>query len=203
MRNMIEHQKAVAKSVLKKLQTLDLYAVLAGGACRDWLLDKEATDLDFYMYYNPKYPSSSLEEVLVRLFGDIDVTEVERKPNDWYDNLEEDDRKRFDKEVLSKQGFRYTSDMSISNVFEFTIDDVKCQVIFKNDLVYAENLISSFCFDICQAYSLNIDEIRTTEKFDKAVKHKAIQIAGEFYSQKDAYIKKIKSKFPDYLHIGF
>ena len=61
---MIEHQKAVAKSVLKKLQTLDLYAVLAGGACRDWLLDKEATDLDFYMYYNPKYPSSSLEEVL-------------------------------------------------------------------------------------------------------------------------------------------
>ena len=203
MCNMIEHQKAVAKSVLKKLQTLDLYAVLAGGACRDWLLDKEAADLDFYMYYNPKYPSSSLEEVLVRLFGDIDVTEVERKPNDWYDNLEEDDRKRFDKEVLSNHGFRYTSDMSISNVFEFTIDDVKCQVIFKNDLVYAENLISGFCFDICQAYSLNIDEIKTTHKFDKAVKHKAIQITGEFYSQKDAYIKKIKNKFPDYLHIGF
>ena len=203
MCNMIEHQKAVAKSVLKKLQTLDLYAVLAGGACRDWLLYKEAADLDFYMYYNPKYPSSSLEEVLVRLFGDIDVTEVERKPNDWYDNLEEDYRKRFDKEVLSKHGFRYTSDMSISNVFEFTIDGVKCQVIFKNDLVYAENLISGFCFDICQAYSLNIDEIKTTLKFDKAVKHKAIQITGEFYSQKDAYIKKIKSKFPDYLHVGF
>ena len=203
MRNMIEHQKAVAKSVLKKLQTLDLYAVLAGGACRDWVLDKEATDLDFYLYYNPKYPSSSLKDVLVRLFGDIDVTEVERKPNDWYDNLEEDDRKRFDKEVLSNHGFRYTSDMSISNVFEFTIDDMKCQVIFKNDLVYVENLISGFCFDICQAYSLNIDEIKTTPKFDKAVKHKAIQITGEFYSQKDAYIKKIKSKFPDYLHIGF
>ena len=200
---MIEHQKAVAKSVLNKLQTLDLYVVLAGGACRDWLLDKEAADLDFYMYYNPKYPSSSLEEVLVRLFGDIDVTEVERKPNDWYDNLEEDDRKRFDKEVLSNHGFRYTSDMSISNVFEFTIDGVKCQVIFKNDLVYPENLISGFCFDICQAYSLNIDEIKTAPKFYKAVKHKAIQITGEFYSQKDAYIKKIKSKFPDYLHIGF
>ena len=200
---MIEHQKAVAKSVLNKLQTLDLYVVLAGGACRDWWLDKEAADLDFYLYYNPKYPSSSLKDVLIRLFGDIDVTEVERKPSDWYDNLEEDDRKRFDKEVLSKHGFRYTSDMSISNVFEFTIDDVKCQVIFKNDLVYAENLISGFCFDICQAYSLNIDEIKTTPKFDKAVKHKAIQITGEFYSQKDAYIKKIKSKFPDYLHIGF
>ena len=200
---MIEHQKVVAKSVLKKLQTLDLYAVLVGGACRDWVLDKEATDLDFYLCYNPKYPSSSLEDVMVRLFGDIDVTEVERKPNDWYDNLEEDDRKRFDKEVLSNHGFRYTSDMSISNIFEFTIDDVKCQVIFKNDLVYAENLIGGFCFDICQAYSLNIDEIKTTPKFNKAVKHKAIQITGEFYSQKDAYIKKIKSKFPDYLHIGF
>ena len=69
---MIEHQKAVAKSVLNKLQTLDLYVVLAGGACRDWWLDKEATDLDFYLYYNPKYHSSSLKDVLVRLFGDID-----------------------------------------------------------------------------------------------------------------------------------
>ena len=63
--------------------------------------------------------------------------------------------------------------------------------------------VGNFCFDICQAYSLNIDEIKTTPKFDKAVKHKAIQITGEFYSQKDAYIKKIKNKFPDYLHIGF
>ena len=200
---MIEHQKTVAKSVLKKLQTLDLYAVLAGGACRDWLLDKEATDLDFYLYYNPNYPASSLKEVLVCLFGDINITEVERKSNKWYDNLDEDDRKTFEKKVLSNHGFRYTSDKSISKVFEFIIDDVKCQVIFKNDLVYAEKLIGNFCFDICQAYSLNIDEIKTTTRFDKAVEHKAIQITGEFYSQKDAYIKKIKSKFPDYLHIGF
>ena len=68
---MIEHQKAVAKSVLKKLQTLDLYVVLAGGACRDWVLDKEATDLDFYLYYNPKYPSSSLKKVLTGLFDGV------------------------------------------------------------------------------------------------------------------------------------
>ena len=200
---MIEHQKTVAKSVLKKLQTLDLYAVLAGGACRDWLLDKEATDLDFYLYYNPNYHASSLKEVLVGLFGDINITEVERKSNEWYDNLDEDNRKSLEKNVLSNHGFRYTSDKSISNVFEFKIDDVKCQIIFKNDLVYAEKLVGDFCFDICQAYSLNIDEIKTTPEFDKAVKHKAIRITGEFYSQKDAYIKKIKSKFPDYLHIGF
>lgn len=200
---MIEHQKAVAKSVLKKLQTLDIYAVLAGGACRDWLLDKEATDLDFYLYYNPNYPASALKEVLVGLFGDINITEVERKSNEWYDTLNEDKRKRFDNHILSNHGLRYTSDKSISNVFEFIIEDVKCQVIFKNDLVYAEKLISSFCFDICQAYTFNVDEIRTTQNFDKAVKHKVIQITGEFYSQKDAYIKKIKSKFPDYLHIGF
>ena len=200
---MIEHQKVVAKSVLKKLQTLDLYAVLAGGACRDWLLDIEATDLDFYLYYNPNYPASALKGVLGGLFGDIDITEIERKPNEWYDNLDEDKRKSFEKEVLSKHGFRYTSDISISNVFEFTIDGVKCQVIFKNDLVYPENLIGNFCFDICQAYTLNIDEIKTTPEFDKAIENKVIQITGKFYSQKDTYIKKIKSKFPDYLHIGF
>ena len=200
---MIEHQKCVAKRVLNRLQTLDLYAVLAGGACRDWFLDKEATDLDFYLYYNPNYPASSLKKVLVGLFGDIDIIEVERKSSERYDSLGEDDRESFDNHILSNYGLRYTSDKSISNVFEFTIEGVKCQVIFKNDLVYAEKLVGDFCFDICQAYTLNVDEIRTTEKFDKAVKHKAIQITGEFYSQKDAYIKKIKNKFPDYLHIGF
>ena len=200
---MIEYQKIVAKSVLNKLQTLDLYTVLAGGACRDWLLDKEATDLDFYMYYNPNYPASSLKKVLIGLFGDIDITEVERKSSERYDSLDEYDRKSFDNHILSNHGLRYTSDKSISNVFEFTIEGVKCQVIFKNDLVYAEKLIGNFCFDICQAYSLNIDEIKTTPEFDKAVKYKVIQITGEFYSKKDAYIKKIKSKFPDYLHIGF
>ena len=61
---MIEHQKAVAKSVLNKLQTLDLYAVLVGGACRDWCLDKEATDLDFYLYYNPKISFTVIERCI-------------------------------------------------------------------------------------------------------------------------------------------
>lgn len=200
---MIEHQKAVAKHVLNRLQTLDIYAVLAGGACRDWLLDKEAADLDFYLYYNPNYHASALKKVLVGLLGDIDINEVERKSSERYDSLDEYDRKSFDNHILSNHGLRYTSDKSISNVFEFTIEGVKCQIIFKNDLVYAEKLVGNFCFDICQAYTLNIDEIITTEKFDKAAKHKVIQITGEFYSQKDAYIKKIKNKFPDYLHIGF
>ena len=45
----IEHQKAVAKEVLNKLKIVDIFAMLAGGACRDWYLNNEASDLDFYV----------------------------------------------------------------------------------------------------------------------------------------------------------
>ena len=141
----IEHQKAVAKEVLNKLKTVDIFAMLAGGACRDWYLNTEASDLDFYVHYSDKYPQWALCKTFSKLLGtEMDI-------------------------IVNKPFFN----------------------------------VSNFCFDICQAYSLDIDNIQTTALFDRAVKHKTIQVTGEFYSQKDAYTKKIKEKFPDYLHIGF
>ena len=180
---MIEHQKAVAKRVLNKLQIIDMCAMLAGGACRDWYLGNHASDLDFYMHYSTKYPQWALCETFSKLL-DTEMTIVGKR-GESYDP---------DTTVV------YTQDPNIDYVLGGVVDGVDIQIIIINTPYFN---VGSFCFDICQAYSLNIDEIKTTPEFDKAVKHKAIQITGEFYSQKDAYIKKIKSKFPDYLHIGF
>ena len=94
----------------------------------------------------------------------------------------------------------YTQDPNINFVLGGNVDGVEVQVILVNKPFFN---VSNFCFDICQAYSLDIDNIQTTSLFDRAVKHKTIQVTGEFYSQKGEYVKKIKEKFPDYLHIGF
>ena len=65
----IEHQKAVAKEVLNKLKTVDIFAMLAGGACRDWYLNTEASDLDFYVHYSDSYPQWALCETFSKLLG--------------------------------------------------------------------------------------------------------------------------------------
>ena len=179
----IEHQKAVAKEVLNKLKTVDIFTMLAGGACRDWYLNNVASDLDFYVHYSDKYPQWALCETFSKLLG-VNMKLVGKKG-----------------EKLNKNSdVAYTQDPNISFVLGGRIDGVNVQVIIVNKPFFN---VSNFCFDICQAYSLDIDNIQTTTLFDRAVKHKTIQVTGEFYSQKDAYIKKIKEKFPDYLHIGF
>lgn len=181
--NEINIQKNIAKDILNKLQKIDMFAMLAGGACRDWVLGKEANDLDFYIHYSDKYP----QWVLCEFFSKI---------------LESDVR------VIGKKGEQqnpesqvvYTQDPNIDIVLGCVVGGIDVQLIIVNTPYFN---VGNFCFDICQAYSTNIDIVQTTRAFDEAVRHKVIRITGEFYSQKDAYIKKIKEKFPDYLHIGF
>ena len=179
----IEHQKAVAKEVLNKLKTVDIFTMLAGGACRDWYLNTVASDLDFYVHYSDKYPQWALCQTFSKLLGT--TMKIVGKQGE---NLNEN------------SNVTYTQDPNISFVLDGVVDGVKVQVIIVNKPFFN---VSNFRFDICQAYSLDIDNIQTTALFDRAVKHKTIQVTGEFYSQKDAYTKKIKEKFPDYLHIGF
>ena len=179
----IEHQKTVAKDVLNKLKTVDIFTMLAGGACRDWYLNTSASDLDFYVHYSDKYPQWALCKTFSNLLG-VDMKIVGKKG-----------------EKLNKNSdVAYTQDPNINFVLGGNVAGVEVQVILVNKPFFN---VSNFCFDICQAYSLDIDNIQTTPLFDRAVKHKTIQVTGEFYSQKGEYIKKIKEKFPDYLHVGF
>ena len=179
----IEYQKTVAKDILAKLQLVDMWAMLAGGACRDWYLGNEASDLDFYVHYSTKYPQWALVEHFSKLVG-CELKIVGRSGD----------------KVCPESEVIYTQDPNIDFVLGGNKDGIDIQIIIINKPYFN---VGNFCFDICQAFTYNVDEIKTTAKFNKAVEHKCIQITGEFYSQKDAYIKKIKSKFPDWLHIGF
>lgn len=183
MKAEIEQQKLIAKEALSKLQLLDNCAMLAGGACRDWYLGEEASDLDFYVHYSVKYPQWALCETFGKLLG-CEMKVVGKKGE----------------KINPKTEVVYTQDPNIEFVLGGVLGGVPVQIIIIKSPYFN---VGNFCFDICQAYTFNVDEIKTTSKFEEAVKHKVIRITGEFYSQKDAYIKKIKGKFPEYLHIGF
>ena len=58
LENKIEHQKNVAREVLVKVKNLiDSGAIIAGGAPRNWVMGKEANDIDLYLrsYCNTSY----------------------------------------------------------------------------------------------------------------------------------------------------
>jgi hypothetical protein len=46
----LDKQKALADGILSGLKVISPYAILAGGAPRDWYFSEEAKDLDFYLY---------------------------------------------------------------------------------------------------------------------------------------------------------
>lgn len=183
-----EKQKEVAKYILNKLQTVDMWATLAGGACRDWYLGNTASDLDFYIHYSGKYPQWALCEHFGNLLGC--EMKIVGKPSGYQNQPDNGD-------------VHYTQNPDVEYVLGGVVNGVPVQIVIMNCLVNPEQMVRSFCFDICQAYTRNIDELHMTKAFNEAVKHKVIRVTGEFWSQKEAYIKKIKSKFPDYLHIGF
>jgi len=76
---MIKDQRLAADIILSKLQLLDPNCILAGGAPRDWYMKKEANDLDFYIYLNPKNQveknTRQVEDVLA-LIGILDLENI-------------------------------------------------------------------------------------------------------------------------------
>lgn len=46
----VDEQKQLAGIMFNKLRAFDPNCILAGGAPRDWYFNKEATDLDFFLY---------------------------------------------------------------------------------------------------------------------------------------------------------
>lgn len=51
MKNKIKQQQAISLEVLHKLEITDPNCILAGGAPREWWFEKEANDLDFYVFW--------------------------------------------------------------------------------------------------------------------------------------------------------
>jgi hypothetical protein len=73
----IQEQRVLADSILDKLKVISPYAILAGGAPRDWYLETQANDLDFYLYSSAITVNAALKQLAKTL--DIDVERIKAK----------------------------------------------------------------------------------------------------------------------------
>lgn len=175
----IASQQKIAEKVLKTIQLLDPTAVLAGGAVRDWLLARPATDLDIFIFY---YPNISNKRVKTNLANILNIPEE----NITILGLMVDEN--------TDSSYKFNPD--IKCVFELELEGMKIQII--NQRNNSVN-VSDFAYSICQAYTSDMKNFHTSSDFDFSVNNKIIYETGKLYSNREEYTLKMLNKFPDYL----
>ena len=173
----IQKQQLIANILLTKLEAIDPFCILAGGAPRDWYFGREATDLDFYLYIG----SMSLSELHRRLY---DLGLIDNSQADNADFLDNDS-------YIKSDSFKW--------ILTFYYDKQKVQVMVMHKPV-TESVLSHFSLSICRIWYKN-QTTYTTPEFLKTVEEKTIKQVQEAFGV--GYIDKIRAKFPDYSFVGF
>lgn len=171
--SIIKMQQAIADTVLQRMLTIDPFAIIAGGAPRDWYLGREAIDLDVYFHPNPSWDTITT----YRALQDFGFT---------FDGYRD----------FGEAGIAYGKMEQIKAIFEPTNTPMKVQLMMMSEPVQS-CVLQSFALDL-SLVSYKYGSIVTTTEFVNAVVTKTISRINPDYSDYDPYIVKILGKFPDY-----
>ena len=84
----LDEQKILADNILSGLKLMSPYAILAGGAPRDWYFNQEANDLDFYLYTHAGTIYSTKKQIAGCLGINQDRITLKAEPqNDLYKTM--------------------------------------------------------------------------------------------------------------------
>lgn len=178
MQTRIDHQKYVADIVLSKLELLDRYCIVAGGAPRDWYLGKEATDIDVYLYC----PVATKTQQKVDLLNELGLNIQDKKHEDW------------------RVSEAYKTNHHILQLYNSSIKGEKIQIIFIDQPTFSA-VVDTFPISISKVwYKKGI--IHTTDDFENSVKYKILWKTVDSYYEDNKYLLKIREKFSDYTYIS-
>lgn len=174
----IELQKDVADLVLDRIESFDPSCIVAGGAPRDWSFEKEASDIDVFFFYRE---SSTLREVKFLLSKAFPEYKFELRAGLNFN--EEDDSE-------------YKKNPSLHRVFQTEVNGVKVQLMQMRKPTWI-SVIDEFPLSICKVWYKR-GRIKATNEFNRSVANKAIIKTNIIYADRDKYVKKILTKFPDF-----
>lgn len=174
--SIIKLQQAVADTVLQRLLTIDPFAIIAGGAPRDWYLGREATDLDVYFYAGGR-STETIYDLLI---------DVGFKLDGYKD--------------FGEAGIGYGKSPETKVIFEPLDTPIPVQLIMMGQKTH-DSVLSSFAVNLSLTWYKH-QKITTTPEFDAGVKNKSIVRVHPNYQDDDPYIEKIRAKFPDYAYFS-
>lgn len=169
--NAIDAQKAVADKVLQMLFPIDPYAIVAGGAPRDWYMGNAAKDVDVFFNVGRRpywVIKKQLEEVGISNF-------IEKTGEGIPEN--------------------YKANPNLRCVFDVTVDGIQVQIMAMECSTF--QVVEMFPFSICQVWYKN-GKIETDPTFRYTVETKSILMTqNEVYGAENKYTERLKKKFPE------
>lgn len=183
---LILEQKARARRFIDRLEIIDPYCILAGGAPRDWLLSRQARDFDFY-YYSQAVGEVASKKQLDSLFG-----------KDSFKLMQRSDKHKDEGEN------GYSKIPYISRVWEGEFEGMPVQliqVISRNDTY---KVVEDFDISICQVWYKN-GRISPSGNFMFSVEQGVIFTTAKNDKYTNTkHINKIKERFEgDFIFMDF
>lgn len=164
-------QSNLVDKLLRQLSVISPYVMLAGGAPRDWYLEKEAQDLDIYLY-SCAITVKSFQKQLK------DATGVDFKHN-W--ELQENDRSL------------YTSMPQLRRVFEAEVEGEKVQIMQLNNPLDEFKVVNHMSTSICKIWYIN-GELEAHQDFKLSIASGSMFL-NEGYTWSDPHPKKMMERF--------
>lgn len=179
----IKKQKEVAEYVYSRLEIIDPYCILAGGAPRDWYFGTTANDLDFY-YVSTASTIGACKGQLEKSFPGVEITMLMDKRGPHEDSL-------------------YKCMPNLVRIFEALIDGIKVQFIQLSDVGCYNSqfkVVTNMDVSICKiAYKAG--KFKIHKDFKKTVASK-IMFTKEGYSWSDKHGQKMIERFKDKFYAG-
>lgn len=170
----IEQQKAIADDVLQKLYCVDPFCIVAGGTPRDWYFDKEASDIDVFLYISPNISIEIFEKMLRNIGWDkVEALTGDCIPDNYKCNPEL---------------------RCVFNVGDY--EGVSVQVMLMRSSTFT-SVVDKFPINICKIWYKN-KRICKSREFVHAADQQVLILSNTLYSDGHKYITKVRNKFPHY-----
>jgi hypothetical protein len=179
--SIIKLQQAYADQILAMIERLDPFAIIAGGAPRDWYLEREATDLDVYFHPNPNWDKHTLKEQLKVVGFNLDGG----------GNYED-----FQYEDFQANKSKYGKNEYIKSMYNPNNTAMKVQLMAMSEPTF-KSVLPKFPLNLCLAWYKNC-KVHTETLFELGVSEKVIICTNSDYLNNDPYIIKIVDRFPEY-----
>lgn len=172
----IDQQKKVAQEIYKKLKIIDPYAILAGGAPRDWYFGNLANDLDFY-FFSTGVTVSSVVNQLSSIMG-VKVDAV-----------------KYDED--SHQHGQYKSMPFLRRVLEAEIEGEKVQFMQLTEPNAQFKVVDAMDVSICKVWCREDMSVQMHNDFKLTLASHDIFLS-EGYNWSDKHPQKIADRFPNF-----
>ena len=169
---MIANQLEIAEKLLQKLKVVDPFAMIAGGAPRDWRFNTPAKDLDVYLRM-PNHNTIGLVQELALRIGIINFRILGKTTETSYAELPH-----------------------LKWVFEGEYDGMKVNLMVMEKGVQ-EEIVKDFDVAICKAW-FDGSQCHYHEEFEFCIKT-GVCVVHERYTGREAHVQRMAKRFPQFM----